>query len=75
VISIKTRSKCQACAWPPPRPGACLASESGRVLFINRVGQNHVYTVYIRYFWQGNHQIYGVYIRFWPTLCIVEETR
>ena len=24
-----------------------------------RVGQNHVYTVYIRYFWQGNHRIYG----------------
>jgi len=39
--------------------------------------------VYIRYFWQGNHQIhsdtrcigfwptlvrYGAYIRFWPTL-------
>jgi len=37
-----------------------------------RVGQNHIYTVYIRYFWLGNHQIYGVYIyvyiRFWPTL-------
>jgi len=24
-----------------------------------RVGQNHVYTVCIRYLWQGNHQIYG----------------
>ena len=24
-----------------------------------RVGQNYIYTVYIRYFWQGNHQIYG----------------
>ena len=23
-----------------------------------RVGQNHIYTVYIRYFWQENHQIY-----------------
>jgi len=23
------------------------------------VGQNHTYTVHIRYFWQGNHQIYG----------------
>jgi len=29
---------------------------------ITRVGQNHIYTVYIRYFWQGNHQMYG-YIR------------
>jgi len=26
---------------------------------IFRVGQNHKFTVYIRYFWQGNHQIYG----------------
>jgi hypothetical protein len=24
-----------------------------------RVGQNHIYTVYVRYFWQGKHQIYG----------------
>jgi len=22
-------------------------------------GRTHIYTVYIRYFWQGNHQIYG----------------
>jgi len=27
--------------------------------FIHRVGQNHIYTLYIRYVWQGNHQIYG----------------
>ena len=26
---------------------------------MNRVGQNHIHTVYIRYFWQENHQIYG----------------
>ena len=26
---------------------------------INRVGQNHTYTVYIRYFWLGDHQMYG----------------
>jgi hypothetical protein len=26
---------------------------------ICRVGQNHIYTVYVRYFWQGNYQIYG----------------
>jgi len=32
------------------------------VLYICRVGQSHIYTVYIRYFWQGNHQKYG-YIR------------
>jgi hypothetical protein len=28
-------------------------------LVMCRVGQNHIYTVYIRYFWQENHQIYG----------------
>jgi len=30
---------------------------------VTRVGQIYIYTVYIRCFWQGNHQIYGVYIR------------
>ena len=25
----------------------------------SRVGQNHIYTVCIRYFWQGTHHIYG----------------
>ena len=40
------------------------------LLHIAKVGQNHIHTVYIRYFWQGNHQIYGAYIRFWPTLPI-----
>ena len=48
--------------------------------YICRVGQNHIYTVCIRYLWQGNHQIYGhkqciytvlanpIYMWFWPTL-------
>ena len=35
--------------------GVCIVS----YMYMNRVGQNHKYTVYIRYFWQGNHQIYG----------------
>ena len=38
---------------------------------IHRVGQNHIYTVYIRYFGREITKytvIYGVYIRFWPTL-------
>ena len=26
---------------------------------MHRVGQNHIYTVYTQYFWQGNRQIYG----------------
>jgi len=29
------------------------------VHIIRRVGQNNIYTVYIQYVWQGNHQIYG----------------
>jgi hypothetical protein len=29
------------------------------ICVIARVGQNPMYTVYIRYFWQGNYQIYG----------------
>ena len=33
-----------------------------------RVGQNRIYTVYTRNFWQGNHQVYGARMRFWPTL-------
>jgi hypothetical protein len=47
-------------------------SDQPYLLFICmcRAGQNHIYTVYIQYFWLGNHQIYGVYIRFWPTLFV-----
>jgi hypothetical protein len=33
-----------------------------------RVGQNHIHTAYIRYFWLENHQIYGVYIRIYTVL-------
>jgi hypothetical protein len=33
-----------------------------------RVGQNRTHTVYIRYFWLGNHRIYGVYIRIYTVL-------
>ena len=37
---------------------------------IDRIGQNHIYTVYTQYFWQENHQIYSIYIQFRPTLDI-----
>jgi hypothetical protein len=26
---------------------------------MSRVGQNRTYTVYVRFFWQGNYQIFG----------------
>jgi hypothetical protein len=40
-----------------------------------RVGQNHIYTVHIRYFWPGNSiftVIYGVYIQLWPALLRIQ---
>jgi len=39
--------------------GKCTVTKTGQSPIIRRVGQNHIYTVHIRYFWQGNHQIYG----------------
>jgi len=38
---------------------------------IPRVGQNHIYTVYIRNFWLGNH---GVYIRICKALANPNNT-
>jgi len=38
---------------------SCLKNMSESACYVSRVGQNHTYTVYIRYFCQGNHQIYG----------------
>ena len=35
------------------------AHTSCGALHLCKVGQNHIYTVYVRYIWQGNHQIYG----------------
>jgi hypothetical protein len=59
-----TRVRNVKCVWTVHRDCAT---------HICRVGQNHIYMVYIRYFGQGNHQIYG-HIRyiytFWPTLHI-----
>jgi hypothetical protein len=37
-------------------------------MFICRVGQNHIHTVYIQYFWLKCHQIYGVYTRIYTVL-------
>ena len=39
-----------------------VQTANSKLHVIYRVGQNRIYTVYIWYFWQGNHQIYG-YIR------------
>jgi len=41
-----------------------------------RVGQNHIYTVYMRYLWLGKAkytEYINVYVQFWPTLCAGDE--
>jgi len=54
----------RACAsiWPlsslPTLSISLQLSPTHKSRFI-RVDQNHIYTEYIRYFWQGIHQIYG----------------
>jgi hypothetical protein len=40
--------------WHPP-----LHAGEARTQGLCRVGQNHIYTVYVRHFRQENHQIYG----------------
>jgi hypothetical protein len=40
-------------------PACGIQQSSHSVCHIIRVGQNHIYTVYIRYFWQGNLQKYS----------------
>ena len=58
--------------WPGPiRVCSVLHTDS---VYLGLARTIYIYTVYIRYFWQENHQIYGhircIYIRFWPTLSI-----
>jgi len=53
IIRAGQNHKYKWCAY------GLLGREITRYTVIYRVGQNHIYTVYIRYFWQGNHQIYG----------------
>jgi len=43
---VCTRVFCASCLLLPLR-------------YTCRIGQDHIYTVHIRYFWQGNHQIYS----------------
>ena len=49
-------------------PTLCICT----ALCIQKVGQNYIYTVYIRYFFRDVIKftvINGEYIQFWPTLC------
>ena len=40
----------------------CIYIGLARTIYI------YIYTLYIRYFWLGNHQIYGVYLRIYTVL-------
>ena len=56
--------------WRLPQTNSAIFT-SDTLTYICRVGQNHLYTVYIQYFGREIIKytvIYGVYIRFWPTL-------
>ena len=53
AICLKKQGELQSSrTWLIPM----LFIKSAQIL---RVGQNHIYMVYIRYFWQRNHHIYG----------------
>jgi hypothetical protein len=47
---------------------------------VTRVGQNHIYMVYIQHFWQGHHQIYSHIRRIYTVLAnphgdtLIQET-
>jgi len=66
------QSACQISAYAhyARTPVLQLKQRTDDFFNILRVGQNHIKTVYIRYFWQGNHQIYS-HMQFWPTLDIL----
>ena len=61
---------CSWTSWTAYHPG-----HGNDGIMDHGVGQNHIYTVYIRLFGQGNNLKYGhirwcvyTYIRFWPAL-------
>ena len=55
-------------AWCAMRVFGGTAVRAWCAMHVNRVGQNHIYTMYLRYFWQGNHQIYGHVRRIYAVL-------
>ena len=50
IYMVLANPTCVSCAFAD---ASCAAPS------ILRVGQNHIYTVCVRYVWQGNHQTYG----------------
>ena len=55
IVFFLCREKCASAVGQTPK---CFHLPLAGIIMC-RVGQNHIYTVYIRYIWQGNHQIYG----------------
>jgi len=67
IVAYTSRSLHRA-AWSKhkKRGDACfrwcvpvVGINSFNSMHTHKVGQNHIYAVCTRYFWQGNHQIYG----------------
>jgi hypothetical protein len=52
----KVHTRIQIMDWLAPR---IICRQIDRSCCMCRFGQSYIYTVYIRWFWQGNHQIYG----------------
>ena len=62
VCASHARLVATSCLLILGKADRCLTPESSRVQpYLNRVGHNYIIIrcTYIRYFWQGNHQIYG----------------
>ena len=73
-VRVSLRGKCRrgdVCATCVLCDDMQVKGNDGKMFStMRRVSQNHIYTVYIRYFWQGHTKytvIYGAYIRFWLT--------
>ena len=58
ILLKKSSTKVAYRAWSTSKQGRSTLNR--RVTrCVLRVGLDHLYTKYKRYFWQGNHQIYG----------------
>jgi len=62
ILSTALQLLCaQAVSLPHTLPHTAVTSRKKNLnkRQMCKVGQNHIYTVYVRYFWQRNHLIYG----------------
>ena len=78
LLNTAHKSSCLQCKKGVCSWGISSMSVACHWMKKHMVGQNHIYiyiyTVYIRYFWLGNHQIYGVFIRIYTVLANPKKT-